>query len=641
MQVNPSFDPGTGNTVLGYPNFNYQGTEFTDNAQDASLMENLHVDVWVAAGNTRMVKITPIDNSGVGPGEVLVEVPLTPGAWNSVDLPKSMFGDMSWNSVFQIKFDGQFNSDGSANTEPYDIYVDNMYFWKEPTAAGSDATLSDLQVDGTTVDGFSAGQYEYTVGLPGGSTDIPEVAATSTDGSAAVTVTQATALPGQATVDVTSANGANMLSYTVSFTISSPIVGAPDPTEDAADVISLFSDAYTDVAVDTWRTEWSNTTFEDVMIDGNPTKKYSDLVFTGIETVASPVDASEMLFFNMDIWSPNMDEIRIKLVDFLGDGFEGGNGDTEAEVALSVTKGEWQSIKVPLSNFTDLGMTSFSDINQLILVSVPSGSGIVYVDNVYFGKAAIGSGDTPLTGAPDPTDAEMDVISLFSDSYTDVTVDTWRTEWSSSVFEDVMVDGNQTKLYTSLDFNGIETVASPVDASDMMFFNMNVWSPNMDQIKIKLVDFLGDGFQGGNGDTEAELILPVTTGEWMSLKLPLSDFTDLGMTSFADINQFIIASEPAGTGIVYVDNVFFSRMSTSTTTVDSESLISIFPNPIQSGSVLNLSSEVSKIEILNIFGATVLRGSGASINMELAKGSYVVKATANDGETQVTKLMVF
>lgn len=134
--VNTTFDPGNGNFVLAYPNFNYQGTDFGAagpvNAQD---MEFLHVDIWVAASNSsRAVKVSPINSTGVG--EVLVEIPLTPGAWNSVDLPKSAFTGMTWDSVVQMKFDGQFNADGSANTTPYDIYLDNIYFYKSSGTGG-------------------------------------------------------------------------------------------------------------------------------------------------------------------------------------------------------------------------------------------------------------------------------------------------------------------------------------------------------------------------------------------------------------------------------------------------------------------------------------------------------------------------
>nr|MDC6365148.1 hypothetical protein [Muricauda sp. AC10] len=67
---------------------------------------------------------------GTGAGEVLVVVPLTPGSWNSVDLPIGDFTGMTWDSVIQMKFDGQFNGDGSANTDPFDIYLDNIYFYR-------------------------------------------------------------------------------------------------------------------------------------------------------------------------------------------------------------------------------------------------------------------------------------------------------------------------------------------------------------------------------------------------------------------------------------------------------------------------------------------------------------------------------
>ena len=63
-----------------------------------------------------------------------------------------------------------------------------------------------------------------------------------------------------------------------------PTSAAPTPTSLSANVISLFSNAYTNVNVDTWRTVWSNATLEEILIQGNETKKYSNLDFVGIET---------------------------------------------------------------------------------------------------------------------------------------------------------------------------------------------------------------------------------------------------------------------------------------------------------------------------------------------------------------------
>jgi len=157
--TNPSFNPGDGNLVLAYPNFNYQGTELGGNV-DASAMNFLHVDIWVAAGTDRLVKVSPINT---GPIEFLVSVPLTPGAWNSVDLPKSSFNGMDWSSIYQMKFDGQFNGNGSANTIPFDIYLDNIYFYKG-AGGGPPAAGTELAVNGNFETGTKTGWTEFPNG---------------------------------------------------------------------------------------------------------------------------------------------------------------------------------------------------------------------------------------------------------------------------------------------------------------------------------------------------------------------------------------------------------------------------------------------------------------------------------------------
>jgi len=83
-----------------------------------------------------------------------------------------------------------------------------------------DATLSDLTVDETTIDGFGAAVYEYTVELSYGTEVIPVVGATATEEHATVEITQATALPGTASIHVLAQDGATELTYSVNFTIA-------------------------------------------------------------------------------------------------------------------------------------------------------------------------------------------------------------------------------------------------------------------------------------------------------------------------------------------------------------------------------------------------------------------------------------
>jgi hypothetical protein len=366
-----------------------------------------------------------------------------------------------------------------------------------------------------------------------------------------------------------------------------PAVAAPTPSQNAGDVISLFSDAYTDVTVDTWRTDWSSATFEDVMVDGNATKKYSDLDFVGIETVASTIDATGMTNFRMDVWSADFTSFSIKLVDFgADDAFDGGD-DVEHQIDLTMpAQGQWVSLDLPLSDFT--GLTTQSNIAQYILVGQPTGATTVFIDNIFFYNGDGGGGPTePTVAAPTPMEDAADVVSIFSDAYTDVTVDTWRTDWSSATFEDVMIDGNATKKYSDLDFVGIETVANTVDASGMTNFRMDVWSADFTSFSIKLVDFGADGAFDGGDDVEHQIDLTMPAqGQWVSLDLPLSDFT--GLTTQANIAQYILVGQPTGTTTVFIDNIYFysddggggdpttPSMAAPTPTLDAANVISLF-----------------------------------------------------------------
>ncbi|MBK8556283.1 MAG: T9SS type A sorting domain-containing protein [Lewinellaceae bacterium] len=373
--VDIMFNPGDGNLAMAYTNLNYQGTDFAANPQNASAMEYVHIDIWTS--NATVVKFSPIDNSGVGAGEFLVEVPINTGQWSSVDLPKSAFTGMSWNSLFQLKFDAQ------AGVTPCDIYLDNIYFYKSSVDPATDATLSSLQVNGGNLPGFTPSANTYAYGVPGGGA-VPQITlATPTNSMANAVITQATGIPGDATVLVTAANGTTQNTYTISYFFNSPATAAPTPT--ATNVISMFSDAYTDVPVDTWNTVWSQAVYAEDTIAGNPTKKYTNLGFNGIETVvAGSINATGMTYFHLDVWTPNMTELKVKVVSFLGDGFQGANGDSDGELTFQLTKGTWNQLHIPLADFTNAGLSSLDDLSQYIFTSTPFGSGVLFVDNVFF-----------------------------------------------------------------------------------------------------------------------------------------------------------------------------------------------------------------------------------------------------------------
>ncbi|NJB85863.1 hypothetical protein GGR26_001631 [Lewinella marina] len=340
-----------------------------------------------------------------------------------------------------------------------------------------------------------------------------------------------------------------------------PTTAPPTPTVEAAKVISLYSDAYTDVTVDTWRTDWSMADASEVLIGDNYVRVYENLDFAGIEMTgenALDLMAAGMTHLHLDLWSANSTTFRVKLVDFGGDGFDNGT-DTEKEVVRAVTQGEWMSLDLPLTEFSGMNM---SDINQFIISSLPAGSSVVFLDNIFFyqGEAAAEL-SAPIVAAPTPTRDASTVVSLFSDAYTDVSVDTWLTEWSSAKLKDTVIAESAVKVYYDLDFAGIEMTgenALDLMAAGMTHLHFDFWSPNSTTFRVKLVDFGGDGFDGGN-DTDAEIARDLPRGQWVSVDYPLASFAGLNKD---DISQFIISSLPVGSSKVYLDNIFFYRSET-------------------------------------------------------------------------------
>ena len=82
----------------------------------------------------------------------------------------------------------------------------------------SNNNLSDLQVNDTTVTGFSPATLSYDIELAAGTTAIPVVTATAADSTAKVVIAETDTLPGTTTITVTAQNG-DTKAYTVNFTV--------------------------------------------------------------------------------------------------------------------------------------------------------------------------------------------------------------------------------------------------------------------------------------------------------------------------------------------------------------------------------------------------------------------------------------
>jgi hypothetical protein len=576
-----------GNNTLQMLGLNFQGIEFAG-AQDVSSMESLYLDVYSA--NSTELKVFLISN---GPVETPYTITVPTNGWSSVDVPLSLFSPVDLADVIQMKFEGNG-----------DVYVDNIYFYKsggggnptEPATAAPTPTKSANDVfsifsdaytnlDGTNLnpgwgqatvtsevsiagnntlqmlglnfqgiefagaqdvssmeslylDVYSANSTELKVFLiSNGPVETPYTITVPTNGWSSVDVPLSSFSPvdladviqmkfegnGDVYVDniyfYKSGGGGNP---------TEPATAAPTPTKSANDVFSIFSDAYTNLDGTNLNPGWGQATVtSEVSIAGNNTLQMLGLNFQGIE-FAGAQDVSSMESLYLDVYSANSTELKVFLIS---------NGPVETPYTITVPTNGWSSVDVPLSSFSPVDL---ADVIQMKF----EGNGDVYVDNIYFYKSGGGGNPTePATAAPTPTYDAANVISIFSDAYSNVDGTNLNPFWQqTTVTSEVTIAGNNTLRMLGLNYQGIE-FGSGQDVTTYTHFRIDVWTANSSELKVFLIS---------PGPVETPYPITVPTNGWATLEIPLSSFSPVDM---ADVYQIKFE----GNGDIFVDNILFYK----------------------------------------------------------------------------------
>gem|GEM_PF-230845 len=169
--------------------------------------------------------------------------------------------------------------------------------------------------------------------------------------------------------------------------VTPPDVAAPTPpSRDAANVISLFSNEYDNITVDEWSASWDTADIEDVVIEGNDTKRIDFSGFLGVDFTSNPVDASEMTHFHIDFWTSETDLVG-KVFNSKWSNHADGDGETNAyDFTYELTgdeTGQWVSIDIPLS---EANIVTNDDASAFAQFLITSNLGTVFVDNIYLYK---------------------------------------------------------------------------------------------------------------------------------------------------------------------------------------------------------------------------------------------------------------
>ena len=180
--------------------------------------------------------------------------------------------------------------------------------------------------------------------------------------------------------------------------ILAPIAIAPTPpARQPEDVISIFSSAYTNVAGTNYFPDWGQgaqgSSWAMFDLVGDEMLQYINLSYQGIALAdGTTVDVSNMEYLHLDVWTSENGDITDLETSIINNA---GGTVTEAPVTSSLTAGQWTSLDIPVSDYTDQGLT-VSDIFQLKFVGTPWAAGTIFVDNIYFYKSP--SAPSPLVG---------------------------------------------------------------------------------------------------------------------------------------------------------------------------------------------------------------------------------------------------
>jgi beta-glucanase (GH16 family) len=159
----------------------------------------------------------------------------------------------------------------------------------------------------------------------------------------------------------------------------------------------------------------------------------------------------------------------------------------------------------------------------------------------------------PQNVAPEPQLSAERVISLFSDTYTNIDNIDYNPNWQQATqVTQIEIAGNNILKYAGLNYQGTDFGNNKQNVTNMDTVHLDYWTYNATELKFFLIS---------PGPKETPFVIDVQQQSWQSLSIPLSTFSNVDL---ADIFQLKVE----GNGTVYLDNIYFS--SDATTVADAD-----------------------------------------------------------------------
>lgn len=312
---------------------------------------------------------------------------------------------------------------------------------------------------------------------------------------------------------------------------------------------------------------------------------------------------------------------------------------TAATETITLTEGD--------STYTVVLQANFGSNDARVLFDMGAEVGIVVLDNVSLVQDGEipeePSATVPETAAPmPPTRNADDVISLFSDAYTNIDVTTFETEWSQGSSEGnvEIADGDSVKLYDIGNFIGIQ-LANSIDLSSFTHMHFDYWVAD-ESVEAGAVFNPKLSNHGNLPDAEGETSAigtsnPVSTvGEWVSFDVALEEFTAEAANGILDRDKiYQIVMTTSGTiNSIYIDNLYFYKgTTTSVDNVDELpnefALQQNYPNPFNP--TTNIAYQIPNVADVTLKVYDITGREVAAFNEgRQSAGSYSVSFDASN-----------
>ena len=231
------------------------------------------------------------------------------------------------------------------------------------------------------------------------------------------------------------------------------------PTEDAATVISVFSDAYTDVGVVDFGPVWGDwqaarvTATEDgTMLKVSNMNNLQGMQIADPDTNAGAIDASAKTSLHMDIYAEQAGSLEFRLI----------SPGVEAPIFLDASAG-WNSYNIDLDAFTGVDLAS---ISQFMFRNEDEATPVTdfYLDNIYFSDTASDTAVVVDTNDFAP-DFDHDSVFLQQNENIDTTQVIWNASATDADGDDVTysLGGNDADAFDIDEDTGAVTFAESPD----------------------------------------------------------------------------------------------------------------------------------------------------------------------------------